>query len=85
MLEIPESLTINTGDESPSRPRAISEMIDAVATPATPNVSICIGISICGILHTCLVFYCMLLTDLYYHPRNEAGFVRKINLLSFFL
>ncbi|XP_066952048.1 DNA methyltransferase 1-associated protein 1 [Macrobrachium rosenbergii] len=37
VLEIPESLTINTENESPSRPRAISEMIDAVATPATPN------------------------------------------------
>nr|XP_045612056.1 DNA methyltransferase 1-associated protein 1-like [Procambarus clarkii] len=37
VLEIPESLTINTGEESPSRPRAISEMIDAVATPNTPN------------------------------------------------
>ncbi|XP_071552164.1 DNA methyltransferase 1-associated protein 1 [Panulirus ornatus] len=37
VLEIPELLTINTGDESPSRPRAISEMIDAVATPTTPN------------------------------------------------
>lgn len=39
ILEIPESLMINTGEESPSRPRAISEMIDAVATPTTPNVS----------------------------------------------
>lgn len=39
VLEIPEALTINTGEESPSRPRAISEMIDAVATPNTPNVS----------------------------------------------
>ncbi|XP_047501486.1 DNA methyltransferase 1-associated protein 1-like [Penaeus chinensis] len=37
ILEIPESLMINTGEESPSRPRAISEMIDAVATPTTPN------------------------------------------------
>ncbi|KAG0728491.1 DNA methyltransferase 1-associated protein 1 [Chionoecetes opilio] len=37
VLEIPEALTINTGEESPSRPRAISEMIDAVATPNTPN------------------------------------------------
>ncbi|KAK7074176.1 DNA methyltransferase 1-associated protein 1, partial [Halocaridina rubra] len=37
VLEIPESLTINTGEESPNRPRAISEMIDAVATPSTPN------------------------------------------------
>ncbi|XP_042203500.1 DNA methyltransferase 1-associated protein 1-like [Homarus americanus] len=37
VLEIPESLTINPGEESPSRPRAISEMIDAVATPTTPN------------------------------------------------
>jgi len=36
-LDIPESLIINTGEESPSRPRAISEMIDSVATPSTPN------------------------------------------------
>ncbi|KAK3856193.1 hypothetical protein Pcinc_037466 [Petrolisthes cinctipes] len=37
VLEIPEALTINTVEESPSRPRAISEVIDAVATPNTPN------------------------------------------------
>lgn len=36
---------INTGEESPSRPRAISEMIDAVATPTTPNVSILLYIT----------------------------------------
>ncbi|XP_076068727.1 DNA methyltransferase 1 associated protein 1 isoform X2 [Oratosquilla oratoria] len=36
-LEIPASLIINTGEDSPSRPRAISEMIDVVATPSTPN------------------------------------------------
>lgn len=39
VLEIPEALTINTTEESPCRPRAISEVIDAVATPNTPNVS----------------------------------------------
>ena len=37
-LEIPEDLNINTSEESPTKPRGISEVIDSVASPSTPNV-----------------------------------------------
>ncbi|RXG58497.1 DNA methyltransferase 1-associated protein 1 [Armadillidium vulgare] len=36
-LEIPDSLSVNTSEESPSKARGISEVIDSVATPSTPN------------------------------------------------
>ncbi|KAB7497463.1 DNA methyltransferase 1-associated protein 1 [Armadillidium nasatum] len=36
-LEIPDSLSVNTSEESPSKTRGISEVIDSVATPSTPN------------------------------------------------